>query len=400
MALDMDAPKPAKKKPAKKTRKLGKAPKKTREQMTLEEKLSRPEIKKVREAMEKKYGSFSLSGYQRPMPKGEFLPTGFKTVDHDAIGGGLESKGFPRGEMTQICGVPSAGKSTFTIASLANMQKNNNAHIVYIDLEGTTGADYCIDMGMDVTKMDYCQPMDGDEAVAMFLMWAEAGVDAIVLDSLGEMDTKEDIDRPLEGNNSNLKVSGSVHLIKRLLMKSKRPLKVNNIVGILINQVRIRMNRKPYESMYVEPGGARLNHKYALKLFLSKGEKIKESDKIVGININIKVEKSKVGPPLGVVSLPVMFGKGISQEQILFEECVSLGIITKAGSIFSYAGDYLGRGKKNAREAVMENPELLEQLKFEVENHGKEEEEASENILIEEANGDDFEDGGELTLDG
>ena len=58
----------------------------------------------------------------------------------------------------------------------------------------------------------------------------------------------------------------------------------------------------------------------------------------------------------------VLYGKGISKASEILDIGVSLGVIEKSGSWFSYDGQRIGQGKDNARQYIESEPELMQKL--------------------------------------
>jgi recombination protein RecA len=57
-----------------------------------------------------------------------------------------------------------------------------------------------------------------------------------------------------------------------------------------------------------------------------------------------------------------MFGEGISRAGEIIDLGVDLGLIKKSGSWFSYNDTKLGQGRDAAKQVVLDNPELAEEL--------------------------------------
>ena len=54
-----------------------------------------------------------------------------------------------------------------------------------------------------------------------------------------------------------------------------------------------------------------------------------------------------------------MYGTGISREGSLFDVGVELGLVKKSGAWFTYEGEQLGQGRENAKQFLIETPELM-----------------------------------------
>jgi recombination protein RecA len=67
-------------------------------------------------------------------------------------------------------------------------------------------------------------------------------------------------------------------------------------------------------------------------------------------------------PPFKQAEFDILYGKGISKEGSLIDMGVEQGFIRKSGSWFTYEGEQLGQGKENARNFMLENPEVANEI--------------------------------------
>ena len=57
-----------------------------------------------------------------------------------------------------------------------------------------------------------------------------------------------------------------------------------------------------------------------------------------------------------------MYGKGISREGSLLDIGVDLGIVKKSGAWYTYDGEQLGQGRENAKQFLIDNPEIMVEI--------------------------------------
>jgi recombination protein RecA len=67
-------------------------------------------------------------------------------------------------------------------------------------------------------------------------------------------------------------------------------------------------------------------------------------------------------PPFKQAEFDILYGKGISKEGSLIDMGVDHGFVRKSGSWFTYEGEQLGQGKENARNFLMENTEVANEI--------------------------------------
>ena len=63
--------------------------------------------------------------------------------------------------------------------------------------------------------------------------------------------------------------------------------------------------------------------------------------------------------PFKQAEFDIMYGQGISREGSLLDVGVELGLIKKSGAWFTYEGEQLGQGRENAKQFMVETPELM-----------------------------------------
>jgi len=61
-----------------------------------------------------------------------------------------------------------------------------------------------------------------------------------------------------------------------------------------------------------------------------------------------------------------MFDHGISQEGNLIDLGVELGLVKKTGTFFSWGDTRLGQGRENAKQYLMQNSELAQEIEQQV----------------------------------
>jgi len=135
---------------------------------------------------------------------------------------------------------------------------------------------------------------------------------------------------------------------------------------IFINQLREKVGVF-FGSPEVTPGGRALKFYSTIRIDLRKSEVIKHGSEIVGHRVKAKVVKNKVAPPFRFAEFDLIFKGGISREGDIVDLGVNFGIIKKAGAFFSMNDIKLGQGRENAKEYLVQNPDLA----LEIENQIK-----------------------------
>jgi recombination protein RecA len=110
-------------------------------------------------------------------------------------------------------------------------------------------------------------------------------------------------------------------------------------------------------------GGRALKFYASVRLDIRRIGAIKRGDEIVGNQTRVKVIKNKVSPPFKLAEFEILYGHGISVEGEIIDLGVQNDLIQKSGSWYSYQGERIGQGKDNARNFLLENESISNELK-------------------------------------
>ena len=83
----------------------------------------------------------------------------------------------------------------------------------------------------------------------------------------------------------------------------------------------------------------------------------------------MKVVKNKIAPPFKEAEFDIMFGKGISREGDLLDLAAEANIIVKSGAWYAYKGQKIGQGRENAKQYLLDNPEVYTEVEKLVRDH-------------------------------
>jgi len=286
------------------------------------------------------------------------VPTGALALDI-ALGVG----GLPRGRVVEIYGPESSGKSTLAMHVVAEAQRNGGI-CAYIDAEHAMDPVYAANIGVDIDELLISQPDTGEQALEIADMLVRSGaLDVVVIDSVAALVPRAEI----EGEMGDTHVGLQARLMSQALRKLTANLNKSNTICVFINQLREKIGVM-FGSPETTPGGRALKFYSSVRLDIRRIESIKDGVEVVGNRTRVKVVKNKVAPPFKQCEFDIMYGKGISREGSLLDIGVDLGIVKKSGAWYTYEGEQLGQGRENAKQFLVDNPEIMVEISERVRN--------------------------------
>ena len=308
--------------------------------------------------IEKQFGKGSVMrmGDGTSIPDIEVYSTGSIALDI-ALGIG----GLPRGRVVEVYGPEASGKTTLTLETIAQCQKAGGT-AAFVDAEHALDPIYAGKIGVNMDELLVSQPDTGEQALEIVDMLVRSGaVDMVVVDSVAALTPKAEI----EGDMGDHHVGLQARLMSQALRKLTGNIKRSNALVVFINQIRMKIGVM-FGNPETTTGGNALKFYSTVRLDIRRIGAIKKGDEILGNDTRVKVVKNKVAPPFKQALFEILYGEGISREGELIDLGVSLDLVEKAGSWYSYEGAKIGQGKDNAKQFMRENPEKGAQLEADI----------------------------------
>ena len=318
----------------------------------------------------KKALAAALGQIEKQFSKGSVMRLGdaSATFDVEAVSTGslgldiaLGIGGLPRGRVVEIYGPESSGKTTLTLQVVAEVQKLGGT-AAFVDAEHALDPVYAEKLGVNVNDLLVSQPDTGEQALEITDMLVRSGaVDVVVIDSVAALTPKAEI----EGEMGELQVGLHARLMSQALRKLTGNIKRSNTIVIFINQIRMKIGVM-FGNPETTTGGNALKFYASVRLDIRRIGALKSGEEVIGNMTRVKVVKNKVAPPFREAEFEIMYGAGISREGEIIDLGSANGIVEKSGAWYSYKGERIGQGKDNARNFLVQHPDIAKDIEGQI----------------------------------
>src|SRR4026209_2108070 len=272
--------------------------------------------------------------------------------------------GVPRGRVVEIYGPESSGKTTLALQIVAEAQKLGGMG-AYIDAEHALDLGYAQKLGVQTDDLLVSQPDHGEQALEIAETLVRSGaIDVLVIDSVAALVPKAEI----EGEMGDAHMGLQARLMSQALRKLTAAISRSHCVVIFINQIRMKIGVM-FGSPETTPGGNALKFYASVRMDIRRIGAIKNGESVVGSRTRVKVVKNKMAPPFKEVEFDILYGEGISREGELVDLASEANIVDKSGAWFSYGGERIGQGRENAKQFLIDHPEVYNSIEAKVLAH-------------------------------
>jgi recombination protein RecA len=287
------------------------------------------------------------------------IPTGSLGLDL-ALGIG----GLPRGRVVEIYGPESSGKTTLTLHIVAEAQKRGGV-CAFIDAEHALDVGYAKKLGVKTEELLVSQPDFGEQALEIADMLVRSNaVDVVVIDSVAALTPKAE----LEGEMGDAHVGLQARLMSQALRKLTAAISKSRTMVIFINQIRMKIGVM-FGSPETTTGGNALKFYSSVRLDIRRVGALKREEDVIGNRTRVKVVKNKMAPPFKEVEFDILYGQGISREGDLIDLSSEANIVEKSGAWFSFNGERIGQGRENAKQFLIDHPDIFNAIEAKVLAH-------------------------------
>ncbi len=265
--------------------------------------------------------------------------------------------GIPRGRITEIYGPEASGKTTLALHIIAEAQKKGGI-AAFIDAEHALDPGYARKLGVKTDDLLLSQPDTGEQALEIVDLLVRSGaIDVIVIDSVAALVPRAE----LEGDMGDAQMGLQARLMSQALRKLTGIISKSKTSVIFLNQIRQKIGTF-FGNPETTTGGNALKFYASVRLEIRRIGQIKEGDTLIGNRTRVKVVKNKMAPPFRDAEFDIIYGEGISRAGDLLDLAVTLGLVNKSGSWYTYGEERIGQGRENAKRFLKENPSIMEQL--------------------------------------
>lgn len=281
----------------------------------------------------------------------EVIPTGIMPLDY-IIGAG----GIPRGRITDLYGLPSAGKSSLCFTLIAQAQKMGLV-CAFVDAEYSYSPEYVRSFGVDTDKLLVIQPDCMEEAGEAIEAIVRDKYGLIVVDSISAL-----VPRAIaEADYGKPPMAHHARGVAQMMMRLVAPVKKNNTALVCINQMRVNIMSAHPGDKYTVTGGFALKFYASLRIEIRRLKALVRKEETIGYITCFKIVKNKLGRPGLSCQTTYLFGEGYQTEGDLVEMALGAGIIEQAGAFYTI-GDKKYQGKEKASAAIDADPILKEKI--------------------------------------
>lgn len=253
--------------------------------------------------------------------------------------------GFEKGDMIEIASPSGVGKSTLMLAMLKNLVPGLKA--VYCDVERGVKKEMLESMRMTelIGKKEgdaflLVHPVTFTDLDEIFQRVLEKSLaDVIIVDSITALMPSKLQDKGVE----EIEIGLTSRLTAAFLMKYKAAIRAKGVTVWLVNQMRTHINTSFGGKTTEESAGGKALEFYPdLRLKMRMGPKMErkektlngEDDVIFGNFAAVWAVKNRGERPMIEVTMPIIFGRGVSNILTAKEILTSRGIITGGGGGF------------------------------------------------------------------
>jgi recombination protein RecA len=238
--------------------------------------------------------------------------------------------GVESGNIVQLVGKFSSGKSTLALDIIAQHQRAMGLPVIYADFERAYDRRYAEAIGVN-TDLIHIVRADSTEEGFSFVEKAikTEGAKLVVIDSIAAAKPSSENEKDYTDSQ---KMGGNSPISGRFINRIVPLIDNHDVLLVVLNQLRANFNTMSPERD-VPAGGKALHYGTSIMIQLTNIKNTENDTRIQAV-----IKKNRVGPPRQVTEFTINYGKGIDHTLNIMELAIEKDIVTKAGSWISYNG--------------------------------------------------------------
>jgi recombination protein RecA len=289
-----------------------------------------------------------------------------------AIDFGLNG-GIPEGSWVLLSGTPKCGKSTLALQIAANAQCQYGKDVFIGNIEHRINKKELSGIhNLDISKVEVIQSQKKKILMAQDFLQEFTNIIktvpgcVLIVDSSSALCAEKEFTEDITSQARN----EGPKLLANFCRKMASIVPVQDVILIIIQH--LIANTSGYGSPYYEDGGNKIQYQADIKMRCSSFQKWNstQTDDLtrIGQVVNWQVITSSLGPPGGKIQSYIRYGYGIDDIKEMIGLSLDLGIIEKGGAWYTF-GELKTQGEEKLRNALLENPDKLEELSQAIKLH-------------------------------
>ncbi len=242
-----------------------------------------------------------------------------------------DARGVQSGNIMQLVGKYSSGKSTLALDIAAQHQRATGLPVMYVDFERAYDKKYAEIIGIDSSLLYKIQADTTEDGLS--IVEEAIGTDEtklVIIDSIASAMPSSELKKDY---NDAQRMGGNSGILSRFMNRIIPLIDNHDVLLILLNQLRANFSTMAHEKEI--PYGAKSIH-YATSIMvqLRNKETTEQCTEIEAI-----VKKNRVGSPKHKAEFVITYAMGINHALDIINLGIFYKIIDKSGSWISYNGN-------------------------------------------------------------
>lgn len=265
--------------------------------------------------------------------------------------------GLPRGQITELVGTESSGKTALLYAALVSGQRDGGIAAL-IDVEGGADAEALTACGADLDDLLVARPDTAPDALLMLTILARCnGVDVLGLLSVAAL---RDLPSGTVRGSDGGEMTGldTARLLARGLRVLGPALRGSRTAVVFVNDLF------PHLEGHRSPGGLALRHHAALRVAVEPLALLPDgAGGYRALQTRLTVVKNKLASPGGLAEIEIALGGAIDGAAELLHLGLATGLVAREPHGLAFGAISLGLNETRARRALAADPGLAEALR-------------------------------------